>query len=99
MHKQILEALYQRKNCVTEEQKRAYLRSLIPATKQLWKSYRTATGAAVNVDYGSEETQASYLLRYYPDYTPLLYGVLRRLDQDNQYAPCTRSSGRRRRRG
>jgi hypothetical protein len=67
-----------------KEQKRGYLHSLVPATKQLWKSYRPATGAAVDVNYGSEETQAAYLLRYYPDYTPLLYKVLRGLDQHNQ---------------
>jgi hypothetical protein len=56
----------------------SYLQSLQPDVKRLRSSFHTNH---VRVDYSNYNTQAAYLLAYYPHYVEMTYRVLESLQQ------------------
>ena len=79
MYQMILDGLFAANGCETEAEQAAYLSGLKPATQSLWRSYRANHSIHENANYESAETQAGYMLRYFPHYTQLLPEVLERL--------------------
>ena len=57
---------------------KSYLQSLQPDVKRLRSSFHTNH---VSVDYSNYNTQAAYLLAYYPHYVEMTYRVLESLQE------------------
>lgn len=74
----ILERLYLLNGCSTEADKRNYLEGLKPAAEALWTIYRDPQ---VNAAYYARDTQAAYMLRYFPQHVELFRRVLFELSE------------------
>jgi hypothetical protein len=88
MYDLILTALYQLNNVNTDAEKARYLQSLQPATLELFRAYQSSF---VNVDYREPNTQAAYMIRYFPQYSQIIRIILSDLKDRNILLPFNQS--------
>jgi hypothetical protein len=86
MYDLILEGLYRSKGINDENEKLDYLRKLQPYVRNLRSSYTTA-GQQVTARYLDHNSQAAYLVAYYPHYYQIVYRMLEDLAARNVVLP------------
>ncbi|MBD2530027.1 hypothetical protein H6G97_10785 [Nostoc flagelliforme FACHB-838] len=79
IYNRIIAGICDRNRISSEVSLRQYLRHLQPHALKLWQSYRNDN---VTVDYTDFDTQAAYLLRYYPLYAAMTRQIFEDLNQN-----------------
>ncbi|SDX83212.1 hypothetical protein [Hymenobacter psychrophilus] len=78
MYKGILEGIFESNGVRTEAEKIAYLQGLKPDMNKLFDAFRSN---AIKVDYGNENIQSCYLIRYFPIYTQPIIDVMKKIKE------------------
>lgn len=76
MYEQLLAGIFEGAGKTSQAEQDAYLQSLKPVLTETHKSFQTQN---VATDYTALETQACYLLRYFPVYSQLIKAVLKEI--------------------
>jgi hypothetical protein len=90
MYDSMLKALYSLNELNAEGERAAYLRSLKPVARELRSSFNPYAAPHVEVDYRSKQTQAAYMLRYFPQYSLIIRLVLGKLRNKQIELPFNR---------
>ena len=87
MYDLILEGLYRLKGINDENEKLNYLRQLQPYVRNLRDKYNPGQGQQVTASYLDHNSQAAYLIAYYPHYYQIFYMMLEDLAARNVVLP------------